>query len=139
MKITKKMMSSVDRPIKEIKPLGNRVLTTMFLYEEFKKIGATGLIDPTKKTGTLKPDQVVLAVGPIARGVKVGDVVHINPERYATKKYDENSIKGDLSEMNPVLRYTFPQIEVDGHQCLLLSDNDFEYIINPAKEVNETL
>lgn len=131
------MAALVDKPVREIQPLGNRVLTTKFMYEEFAKIGNTGLVDPTKKTGSLKPDQVVLAIGPVVRGIQVGDVVHINPERYASKKYNENSIKNDLSDMNPVLRYNFPVIEVDGNECLLLSDNDFEYVINPKRAKEE--
>lgn len=117
--------------IKKIKPLFTSIVTTMEHYgvDEFK--GA--LIDPTKRQGMLKELQKVIAVGSAVRDIEVGDLVKINPARYAVRKYEENSVKKDLME-NKIVGYNIPQIEIDGQTYLMLQNSDIEFVVTEYEE-----
>ena len=120
--------------IKKIKPLFTSVVTTMDKYEDDVMI--SGLV--TKTAGTMKEYQTVMAVGSSVRDIKVGDIVCINPSRYAVKKYEDNSIKGDVISTNPVISYKFPIIEIDKEEYLLLQDRDIDFVIEEWEEEEET-
>ena len=120
--------------IKKIKPMFTSLITTMDKYEQ-DKLTNGGLIDSTKQQGTLKEYQTVLAVGDSIRNIKVGDLVCINPTRFAVKKHKEGSMRDGVITDNPVVTYNFDIVEMDGKQCLLLQDRDIEYIIEDYEEV----
>lgn len=120
--------------IKKIKPMFTSLITTMDKYEQ-DKITSGGLIDSTKQQGTLKEYQTVLAVGDAVRNIKVGDVVCINPTRFAVKKHKEGSMRDGVITDNPVVTYNFDIVEMNDKQCLLLQDRDIEYIIEDYEEV----
>lgn len=120
--------------IKKIKPMFTSLITTMDKYEQ-DKLTNGGLIDSTKQQGTLKEYQTVLAVGDSVRNIKVGDLVCINPSRFAVKKHKEGSMRDGVITDNPVVTYNFDIVEMDGKQCLLLQDRDIEYIIEDYEEV----
>ena len=120
--------------IKKIKPLFTSVVTTMDKYED--DVMTSGLV--TKTAGTMKEYQTVMAVGSSVRDIKVGDIVCINPSRYAVKKYEDNSIKGDVISTNPVISYKFPIIEIDKEEYLLLQDRDIDFVIEEWEEEEET-
>ena len=86
--------------IKKIKPLFNAIVTTMDRYTEDQYTDG-GLIKVT--AGTIKENQKVIAVGSIVRDIKVGDMVSINPIRYAVKKHQEGSLKDGVICDNPVI------------------------------------
>ena len=65
--------------INSIKPLFNKIVTTCDVYEKGKTEG--NII--VKTEGTIKEYQRVEAVGSKVRDIKVGDLVLINPKRYA--------------------------------------------------------
>ena len=67
--------------------------------------------------------------------IKEGDLVSINPIRYAVRKHDENSIRSDIEGGNPVLKYEFNVIELDDKPCLLLQDRDINYVIEDYEEI----
>ena len=117
--------------IKKIKPLFTSIVTTMERYgvDEFKG----SLIDPTKRQGMLKELQKVIAVGSVVRDIEVGDLVKINPTRYAVRKYEENSVKKDLME-NKIVGYNIPQIEIDGQTYLMLQNSDIEFVVTEYEE-----
>lgn len=117
--------------IKKIKPLFTSIVTTMEHYgvDEFKG----SLIDPTKRQGMLKELQKVIAVGSAVRDIEVGDLVKINPARYAVRKYEENSVKKDLME-NKIVGYNIPQIEIDGQTYLMLQNSDIEFVVTEYEE-----
>ena len=117
--------------IKKIKPLFTSIVTTMEHYgvDEFKG----SLIDPTKRQGMLKELQKVIAVGSTVRDIEVGDLVKINPARYAVRKYEENSVKKDLME-NKIVGYNIPQIEIDGQTYLMLQNSDIEFVVTEYEE-----
>lgn len=116
--------------INKIKPLFNRILVTADKYED--DIIENGIIRTTK--GTLKEYQKVLAVGSTVRDIKVGDLVLINPIRYAVKKHREGSLKDGVITDNPVVSYNFNLVEVGDKVNILLYDSDIDYIIEAYEE-----
>lgn len=122
--------------IKKIQPMYTKILTTMCKYEE-DEMTSGGLIDSTKTQGTLKEYQTVIAVGNSVRNVKVGDLVCINPERYAVKKHEAGSLKDGVITDNPVIKYNFNIMELEGVPHLLLDENDVSFIITDYEEVKE--
>lgn len=122
--------------IKKIQPMYTKILTTMCKYEE-DETTAGGLIDSTKTQGTLKEYQTVVAVGNSVRNVKVGDLVCVNPERYAVKKHEAGSLKDGVITDNPVIKYNFNIMELEGVPHLLLDENDISFIITDYEEVKE--
>lgn len=122
--------------IKKIQPMYTKILTTMCKYEE-DELTNGGLIDSTKTQGTLKEYQTVVAVGNSVRNVKVGDLVCVNPERYAVKKHEAGSLKDGVITDNPVIKYNFNIMELEGVPHLLLDENDVSFIITDYEEVKE--
>lgn len=119
--------------VKKIKPLFNRVLVTSDKYEKDIKQG--GVVTIT--AGTLKEYQRVLAVGSTVRDIKEGDLVLINPTRYAVRKHNEGSLKNNVVTDNPITSYNFNMVEVDGQICILLYDQDIDYVIEDYENFPE--
>lgn len=92
--------------VKKIKPMFTALITTMNKYEH-DVVTEGGLIDTTKQQGGLKEYQTVLAVGDSVRNIKVGDLVCINPTRYAVKQHREGTLKDGIVTDNPVIKYNF--------------------------------
>ena len=109
------------------------LITTMNKYEQDMTTG--GLINVTKMQGGLKEYQTVLAVGGSVRDIKVGDLVCVNPTRFAVKKHQAGSLKDGVVTDNPVTTYNFDVVEMDGKQCLLLQDRDIDFIIEEWEEI----
>lgn len=124
--------------INSIRPLFTALITTMDRYEQ-DTIDTNGLIDTSKQQGSLKEYQTVLAIGDSVRNIKVGDLVCINPSRYAVKKYEKGSLKDNVITENPTISYNFETVEMGGKQCLLLQDRDINFVIEDFEEVPETL
>ena len=122
--------------VKKIRPMFNALITTMDKYEEDGRT-AGGIIDTAKQQGALKEYQRVISVGDSVRNIKEGDLVCINPIRYAIKKHQEGSLKDGIITDNPVIKYNLNIVEVDGKQCLLLYDNDIRYVIEEYEEVED--
>lgn len=123
--------------INKIKPLFTSLITTMDKYEQ-DIITEGGLIDTSKQQGTLKEYQTVLAVGDSVRNIKVGDLVCVNPSRFAVKKHREGSMRDGVITDNPIVTYNFDIVEMGGKQCLLLQDRDINFIIEESEEVPDT-
>lgn len=124
--------------ITKIKPLFNHILVTADKFD--KDMIQGGVI--IAKQGDLKLWQKVVAVGSTVRDIKVGDMVMINPDHFAVKKYNKNSVQNDLDN-NPVLTYNFPFETIDDEKGdpqdhLYISDNDVRYVFN-GEEKDEAL
>lgn len=110
------------------------LITTMDKYEADMVEG--GLItDLNKRQGGLKEYQRVLAIGSSVRDIKVGDLVCVNPTRFAVKQHQAGSLKDGVVTDNPTIKYNFDVVEMDGKQCLLLQDRDIDFIIEEYEEV----
>lgn len=123
--------------IKKIKPLFTSIVTTGDKFE--KDMVNNGII--IAKAGDMKLWQKVLAVGSSVRNVEVGDMVMINADHFAVKKYNKNSVQNDLDN-NPVLAYHFNWVTIDEgdatKECLLIDERDIEYAFE-GEEVEESL
>lgn len=121
--------------IKKIKPLFSGILTTAHKYTEEDNISDGGIIEATK-TGMLKENQTVMAIGNMVRNVAVGDLVQVNPKRYESKKYGAGSIKEDMVEHHKLQKeYNFPLVEVDDEMFLCIEENDIDFIITEYEEI----
>jgi len=118
--------------IKKIKPLFNKILTTMELYDNM--VTEDGIIDGSKEDGGIREYQTVLAAGPMVKCVKPGDLIVINPSRYQVMKHKEGSLKDGVVTDNPVISYNFPILVVDDRPCLYLYDSDVDFVIKEWEE-----
>jgi hypothetical protein len=109
------------------------LITTMNKYEQDIKTSG-GLLDSKKLKGELKEYQTVLAVGDSVRGIKVGDIVCVNPTRFGVKQHQEGSLKDGIITDNPIIKYNLPVIELNGESCLFLQDRDIDFIIEEYEE-----
>lgn len=117
------------KKVKKITPRFTTVITTMERYPKSSVI-TNGVIGLKNLEGTVMDYQKVIAIGNTVRDVKVGDIVHINPIRYAQFKNIPGSIKEGIQETNPVVKYNIPTIELDGVECLKLDAADIDYIVD---------
>lgn len=117
------------KKVKKITPRFTTVITTMERYPKSSVI-TNGVIGLKNLEGTVMEYQKVIAIGNTVRDVKVGDIVHINPIRYAQFKNIPGSIKDGIQETNPVVKYNIPTIELDGVECLKLDAADIDYIVD---------
>ena len=125
--------------IKKIKPMFTGLVTTMDRYTE-DIFTDGGLLDMSRKKGMIKEYQRVICVGGAVREIKEGDLVCINPKRYAVVKHQEGSLQDGVVSDNPVVRYNFDIIEMNDTPYLLLQDSDISYIIEEFEEIkNEKL
>ena len=111
--------------IKEIKPLNTAIVVTGEKYKE-DMYDEHGLIECKK--GDLKTYQKVIAVGPMVRNIKVGDMVMINVMHFAVMQYDPNSLKEDMG-MNKVKDWKFNWVTIDDkdgnpQDCLFMDEHD---------------
>ena len=109
--------------IKTIKPMFDSLVTTMNKYEEDGY--ENGVI--VKQAGVLKEYQKVIAVGPAVRNIEVGDMVMINPIRYAKMKHKEGSLKNGVITDNPIIGYEFRTVTINDEECLYLQSQDIMY------------
>lgn len=105
-----------------------QVVTTADEYTEDELNGS--IIDVSKTKGSIKEYQKVIAVGPSVKNIAVGDLVMINPIRYAVKKHQAGSLKDGVVTDNPVVKYNIPIIELDHVPHLLLQDTDISFVIS---------
>lgn len=119
----------------KVKPMWNKIITTMDVYEEDQI--SNGLIDSRKTKGTLKEYQTVISVGTTVRDIKVGDLVAINPTRYAQMKHENGSLKDGVISDNMVLGYKFNTITINDKEYLMLYDQDVDFIIEESVDVED--
>ena len=112
--------------IKKLRPMFTNIVTTMNSYED-DVVTASGLLDTTRQKGALKEYQTVIAVGNSVRDINIGDVVCINPIRYAKMKHKEGSLKNGVITDNPVIGYEFKTVTINDEECLYLQSQDIMY------------
>lgn len=126
--------------INKLKPMFTGILTTMNHYEEDVTYGDSGLIKGNSVKGKMKEYQTVLAVGDSVRGIKVGDMVMIDPKNYRSvkqKEKDNQSLAGVIEHQVDVT-YHFNVVDVNEQPCLLLDDRDIMFVFE-GEEVSEII
>jgi hypothetical protein len=119
--------------LKRITPVFNHILTTKHTYD--KDVMDNGMI--VKTAGTVKEYQRVVAVGSTVKVCKPGDIIMINPTRYAVMKHQEGSLKDGVVGDNTVVAYNIPVINIDGKDHLLIYDTDIQFIMDKFEEVDD--
>ena len=95
----------------KVKPMFNRIITTMDVYEKDQYNGH--VIDTTKQKGSLKEYQTVLSVGTTVRDIKEGDLVCIDPTRYMVTKHRDKSLHNNIVGDEVSIGYKFNTIKLD--------------------------
>ncbi len=126
--------------IKSIKPLSTMVVTTGNKFA--KDITVGGIIQQDQKKGDLKLYQKVIAVGPMVRDIKPGDMVMINPSSYVHRRYSKDSVQNDMDN-NPILSISIPTVTVEEdngkkQDCLLLCDRDIQFVFE-GEEISDNI
>lgn len=122
--------------LKQIKPMFNRIITTMNTYEKDQYNGS--LIDSTKTKGSLKEYQKVIAVGTTVRDIKEGDLVCIDPTRYMVTKHRDKSLQNNIVGDDVAVGFKFNTIKLNDEECLVLFDQDISFIIEDSEEVEDS-
>jgi len=113
--------------IKKIKPLFGGIVTTA---DKESTTNKSGIIMVNKNSGDVSLYQkVVAAAENNSRGIKVGDIVHINPIEYGKTKYHEDSIKNGVATNNYTVEFNIPTIMLDRVPHLFLHDRDIDFIV----------
>lgn len=119
----------------KVKPMFNRLITTMDVYEKDQYNGA--ILDTTKQKGSLKEYQKVLSVGTTVRDIKEGDIVCIDPTRYMVTKHRDKSLQGNIMGDDMTIGYKFNTIKLGDQECLVLFDQDISFIIEESEDVED--
>ena len=122
--------------ITKIMPPSTMLVTTGEKFAE-DMYDEHGLIE--SKKGDLKPYQKVVAIGPMVRNIKVGDMVMINVMHFAVFQYDSKSLQSDAREVNKIKEFRFNWIDLydeDGgvQECLYMDQQDIMFAFE-GKEV----
>lgn len=123
--------------IKAIRPMFTNIVTTCDTYTDDQFAGS--LVNVKKRSGSVKEYQKVIAVGTDSRGIQVGDLVMINPQRYAIMKHEKGSLNDGVISDNPVVDYKIPTVELNGVKHLLLDIRDIDFVITDYEDTDETL
>ena len=123
--------------VKDIRPVFTRLITTAERYTEDTFVDGTSLLDANKQAGRYKEFQKVVKTGSSVREVKVGDVVLIDPSRYMTRKFDDNSLRNDFVE-NPIVSINIPTVQMDGEDYFMIDERDVVYVIEDYTEEPDT-
>lgn len=117
--------------IKKVKPMFSGIITTKDKYG-IDDVPKSVLIDPKQMQGSLKEYQKVVAVGPMVRDVKVGDLVKINPMDYAVYddyKPGDGMRKKIKKEADIPIGFDIPTIKIDGIEHMFIKESDVEYVV----------
>ena len=120
--------------LKDIKPLGDSVITTGNRYDEVYTEG--GLLNPTKSR-EYKPYQTVLFASEqaIARGIVVGQKVAVNFYNYARPIQKEDTLKESTDQYYKAsIAYHIPVIDINKKECLDLRICDIKCVILDMEE-----
>ena len=119
--------------LKKITPTFNHILTTKNLrdHDEYDK----GVL--RFPAGSTKEWQTVIAVGPTVKNCKEGDLIMVDPTRYAIMKHQDGSLKDGIVADNPVVAYNIPIIMMDDKEYMYLFDTDIQFVINEYEETED--
>ena len=123
--------------IKKVRPMFTAVITTSRQFVDDSQTQG-GLYNPFASAGGINYFQTVVAVGSTVTGVKEGDIIKINFDRYARAEQKPTGIDdNNVQKHKAVLTYDIPIIDIDGERCLFLQNNDIEYVVTEY-EVDES-
>lgn len=113
----------------------NRLVTTMDVYDD--DIYVNGIIDTSRKRGSLKEYQTVLSIGTSVRDIKEGDIVCIDPTRYMVTRHQNKSLQGNIMGDDLAIGYKFNTIKLEDKECLMLFDQDISFIVEDSEDIKD--
>lgn len=131
--------------LKKIRPFFTKILTTADQYLDEDATTQGGIIDVTKLKKGFKEYQRVIAVGNSCRFVKEGDLISINPARYAKPtnvnkhmQETDKSLRDELIVQS--IKYVFPVVTLYNEEniaedYLFLDEGDVEFVIEEHDEI----
>ena len=119
----------------KVKPMFNRIITTMDTYEKDQYNGA--ILDTTKQKGSIKEYQKVISVGTTVRDIKEGDIVCSDPTRYMVATHKNKSLNNKIIGDEIKVGYKFNTIKLKDKECLVLFDQDISFIIEKYEDVED--
>lgn len=97
------------------------------------------IIDISKINQVIDDFQTVVSIGSSVRDIKVGDLVCINPDRYAVKKYQQKSASAEVEGYeNTIIGYDIPRIALDDVEHLMITDSDVIYIVDEYEKIKKS-
>lgn len=117
--------------VKKVRPLFTGVVTTAERYSgDGAATTASGLVvDVRRMDGMLNTYQRVVAVGRMVSDVKEGDIVKLDLRRYLQVRHVPGQVEDKVQLDDVSAYYEVPSIELDGRECLLLQNNDIQYVV----------
>lgn len=123
--------------IKKIRPLFTGIVTTANKYVG-DITSKSGLILTNKMEGTLNCYQTVVAVGTSPAGLKEGDIVCINYNRYMNPQHVPGNLNANNVQSDKLTaKYQIPMVLINGREYLYLQTNDIEYVVEDYDGVDE--
>jgi len=137
--------------VTKIHPCMDHIVTTAEIYTEQEVTSAGGVIDGGRRD-TLKEYQKVLEIGPFVKGLKVGDIVRINPSRYVQilhkqgkmlKDADKKTITDDMHAAVDIPREVLYTKGEDGAETsqtvLILFESDIMCVVEGEEYIPKTI
>lgn len=119
--------------LKKITPTFNHILVTKNLrdHDEYDN----GVL--VRPAGSVKEWQTVVAVGPTVKNCKEGDVIMVDPVRYAKNKHADGTMQDGVVSDNVTVAYLIPYITIDDKEYMYLYDTDIQFVINEYEETED--
>jgi hypothetical protein len=112
----------------KIRPRANEIVISanfIIAANEDKKV-----IDKDQQMIYFDEFQTVLRVGSVVRDINVGDVICVNPKRFAKYQEQKSRVRAAVEGYEKVLiGYDFPIISTSFGDVMLITDGDVKYII----------
>ena len=121
--------------IHKIQPLFTKIVCTADKYSKEDAVDpGTGLVTPGKE-GTIKNIQKIISLGPAASqiGLKEGDLVSLNFDRFAVRKAKKNSLREDIKgdeQYDEVVGYSLPVVSIDEQDHLFVDSGVVEFVVS---------
>lgn len=118
--------------VKKIKPALNYLTTTAVKFTAEECAEMSGGVIRSDMLDVLKPHQTITSVSDraLAQGFAIGQIVYIDITRYGRPVQKRDSIKSSMDEhYNAQIKYSIPNVEIDGEEHLLLSDGDIKFTV----------
>lgn len=113
----------------EIRPKANEIVITANLISVVNT--DSKVIDKDEQQLFFDEYQTVLRVGPVVRDVNVGDIVCVNPARFAKYQEQKSRVKAAVDGYEKVLiGYDFPIVEISTGNVMLINESDVKYIVD---------
>lgn len=120
----------------KIKPRANEIVISANIVEV--KTDKKKVINKDEQLVYFDEFQTVLRVGSIVRDIKVGDVIAVNPNRFAKYQEQKSKVRASVEGYEKVLTgYEFPIIQTGFGEVMLITDSDVKYIVEDGFTTDE--